>query len=96
MRLSYLVPILFAAAVAGAGNAKAQTVVVEDDVVAPPVWAPAVPAIVPPSPLAAPGVVVLHRQPIVAAPPVVVAPRAPLLAAEPVVVAPGSCIYGYC
>ncbi len=96
MRLSYLVPILFAAAVAGIGSANAQTVVVEDDVVAPPVFAPAVPAFVTPAPVVAPGVMVIHHRPIVAARPVVVAPRAPLIAAEPVVVAPGGCIYGYC
>ncbi len=96
MRLSHLVPLLFAAAVAGVGSAKAQTVVVEDDVIAPPVFAPAVPAVVAPGPVVAPGVTVIRHRPIVAAAPVVVAPTPPLIVPEPVVVAPGSCIYGYC
>jgi hypothetical protein len=95
MRPSYLLPILmFAAAIAGIGSAQAQTVVIEDDFAAPPVLAPAVPAIVPAAPYTAPGVVVVRRPPIVAAP-VVVAPRAPLFAAERVVVAPIGCAYGY-
>ena len=95
MRSSFSLAILFAAAVASIGSAEAQTVVIEDDFVAPPVLAPAVPAVVPSIPVATPGVVVVRRPPIIAAAPVVVAPRAPLIAAEPVVVAPAGCRYGY-
>ncbi len=91
MRPSRLLPILFAAAVASVGSAQAQTVVVEDDFVAAPVLAPAVPTWAPIA--VAPRVVVVRRPPVVARP-VVVAPRAPLVAAESVVVAP-SCPYGY-
>ena len=87
MRLSYLLSILFATAVASFGSAAAQTVVIEDDFVAPPFVAPVVP-------VPTPGVVVVRRPRIVTAP-VVVAPHAPLIAEERVVVAPAPCGYGY-
>ncbi len=102
MKARYLIPVLVVTTLASVGSAEAQTVVIADDAIAPPVWAPAVPAVVPPPvvtpgvPVVMPGVVVVRRRPVVAAAPVVVAPRpAPLIATETVVIGPGSCPYGY-
>jgi hypothetical protein len=93
MKARYVIPVLVVTTLASVGSAEAQTVVIEDD--APPVWAPAVPAVVP-SPVVTPGVVVVRRRPIVAAAPVVVAPRpTPLVTTETVVIRPGYCPYGY-
>jgi len=92
MRLSYLLPILFATVIASFSSAQAQTVVVEDDFVAGPIVAPAVPLVAPYA--VAPHVVVVRRPPVLAVRPVVVAPHAPLVATESVVVGPG-CPYGY-
>ncbi len=93
MKAHCLIPVLVVTTLASAGSAEAQTVVIEDD--APPVWAPAVPAVVP-VPVVTPGVVVVRRRPVVSAAPVVIAPRpAPLVTTETVVVRPGTCPYGY-
>ncbi len=93
MKARYLIPVLVVTTLASVGSAEAQTVVIEDD--APPVWAPAVPAVVP-APVVTPGVVVVRRRPVVSAAPVVIAPRpAPLVTTETVVVRPGTCPYGY-
>ena len=95
MKARYLIPVLLVTTLASVGSAEAQTVVIEDDALAPAVWAPAVPAVVPP-PVVAPGVVVVRRRPVVAAAPVVVAPRpAPLVTTETVVIGRASCPYGY-